>query len=170
MDMNLTDEVKKKCAENGDRYLRSVEYNAAKLLHKIVEDLPDEARLVSANIINAMLRDADKSVRASTRITQTPESFIRYLLNDYSIYVEFGTFWVFDGVMVQSEPIMENGKYKQNRYPTFVHLQNDDDLEALIESLKDPEKLHNAQKPVRLQKGEEPCPEQIADRTTFYCQ
>lgn len=120
--------------EPKDRYLGTMEWEGAKALCTIWEALEKEgAELVGCNWINAVNR-----YDQSERIDNTPESYIKYLLGDYVVYLEFHHFWAFEGPSLTVEKVTEDSKgkcYHALHYKENVEGVNTEDLAPFIADL-----------------------------------
>lgn len=134
---NITPEMKEQCGEDSRRFLDTVRFSAVELIRSIMNELPPEAVLVSANMINACRRDDPKEC-----ISFTPETFIRYTLNDYVVYIEFGHFWMFEGVMIDAYPI-KNGVYQSDKYGMYFPVDRKEGILELIELAKNPKAVYD---------------------------
>ena len=135
MIIKLPNEIIKKCDVSGNRYLDSINYEATKILRRVIEGITNDAELIGGDIINAHHRT--NITKPLQMIPLTPESYIKYVLNGYVVYVEFNHFWLFDGVMVSAYPIVNDG-YKSNKYPIYVNVDNENGIKNLITLLNNP--------------------------------
>ena len=143
MKTNLTDDEKSLCK---NCYLDSVDYHAAKLLAKLVQDLPDEAELMGAMLINACRRDGSADV-----ILHTPKNYILYKLNGYFVHVWFPHLWMFGGVYIDAQPMNEVGdSFKRTRYPLTVLPGLNGLSETLLQYAQNPHATYSQQEAIRL--------------------
>ena len=145
MIIKLPNEITKKCEVSGNRYLTPIDYEATKILRRVIEEITVDAELIGGNIINAHNRTNIK--KPFQVITETPESYIKYVLNGYVVYVEFNHFWLFDGVMVSAYPIVSNG-YKASKYPIYVTVDDDYGIKNLIRLANNPTIINEKMAPI----------------------
>lgn len=130
--------------EPKDRYLGSMEWEGAKALRAIWDALEKEgAELVGCNWINAVNR-----YDQAERIDNTPESYIKYLLGDYAVYLEFHHFWAFEGPRITVEKVAEDSKgkcYHALHYMENVEGVNTEDLAPFIADLVSLDGLYRKQ-------------------------
>ena len=135
MIITLPEEIKTKCEVSGNRFLDSIDYEATKILRRVIDEITNEAELIQGDIINAYRRQP--TGEPDNLIPLTPESFIKYRLNDYIVSLEFNHFWLFDGVMLSAYPIVNNG-YKATKYPTYVPVDDENCIKNLIRFANNP--------------------------------
>lgn len=143
---NITPEMKEKCTVKADRYLDTLAFDAVELLRSVMNELPSEAVLIGANIINAYRRGDE-----SEHIDMTPQSYIVYTLNNFIIYLEFGHFWAFEGVMMTAYPIV-NGTYQKTRYPIDINVGTPGGILELIALAKDPNRVYEKMVPIKIKR------------------
>lgn len=150
--------------KKGKRYLNSIDFEATKTLNKIVNELKN-AELIGASFIQAIKRDEQE-----IKIDFTPNTYISYILNDYIVYLEFGHFWIFEGVHISAYPIKDNEYYQTNKYPMYKIINNDDDLMELINILKDPKVINETMEniPQRKKDDKEYCNRKRKIEKRFY--
>ena len=152
MIIKLPEEIAKKCNVSGNRFLDSIDYEATKILRRVIDEITNEAELIQGNIINAYRRQP--TGEPDNLIPLTPESFIKYRLNDYIVYLEFQRFWLFDGVMLSAYPIV-NSEYKTTKYPIYVPVTNENCIKILINLAHNPSVINDMMNkiPVRHKNG-----------------
>lgn len=140
---HIDEKIKLKCKENGNRYLRHIDFLAVKTLRQLMEALPSDAVLIGANLINAVDRNDKNGI--INPIMCTPKSYIKYTLNNYVIYLEFGYFWMFEGVSLSAYPIV-NDHYQIDRYS--INVLSNPSFDELFELALNPRKIYYEQMPV----------------------
>ena len=78
MIITLPEEIKTKCEVSGNRFLDSIDYEATKILRRVIDDITNDAELIGGNIINAHHRT--NITKPFQVMTETPESYIKYVL------------------------------------------------------------------------------------------
>lgn len=144
---NINNDLIKKCNETGNRYFDSIDYEGVRLLKSLINNLPEEAVLIGANLVNAYQRHDESEPDGLIEVT--PKSYIHYTLNNYIVYIEFGHFWIFEGVSINAYPI-KNGTYKTNKYPLSFKINNDFDLVNLVKLASDPEEINKTMETIKL--------------------
>ena len=132
------------------RYLRGVDKQASNALDLLCKSNLN-FDLIGANFIK--LVDYDTKEEAPTI---QPESYITIKNDKYVIYIQFGHFWIFDGVQININKINEDGKtYCVKHYAdNYINISNastpQDIAELIIEQLKDIDNAYNKQYPIQI--------------------
>ena len=147
MIIKLPEEIKKKCNVSGNRSLTPIDYEATKILRRVIEEITNDAELIQGNIINAYRRQARGD--HGQMIPLTPESFIKYRLNGYIVCIEFQRFWMFEGVMVSAYPIANDG-YKTTKYPINVTVTDENCIKNLINLADNPRIINEMMDPIQV--------------------
>lgn len=134
---NITPEMKAKCTSRADRYLDTVRFSGVELIRTIMNELPEEAVLIGANMINAYRRN-DRT----EHLDMTPASYIIYTLDDFIVNLEFGHFWMFEGVQATAYPIVDV-KYRTTRYGISFAVDVQGGVLELIEAARNPKRIYD---------------------------
>ena len=133
----INKEAKKMKKELETLYFDSIDFKAIETTNKLVKELEklQGFELVSCKKLNAIyLHDHSK------KIDNCIDKWFGFTLNNYYVYIEFGYFWIFEGIDIKAFPI-KNNAYKIDKYN--LKFKNDN-FQDLLQLLKEPEKI-NAQ-------------------------
>ena len=165
MIIKLPEEIAKKCNVSGNRFLDSIDYEATKILRRVIDEITNEAELIQGNIINAYRRQP--TGEPDNLIPLTPESFIKYRLNDYIVSLEFQRFWMSEGVMLSAYPIVNSG-YKTTKYPIYVPVTNENCIKILINLAHNPSVINDMMNKIPVRHKNDRLDKENIEYTTRY--
>jgi hypothetical protein len=104
INFNLTEKEKDSIQSAHAHYLDSIDEEAHEYIMRICEALPDRAELVAASM-NPLY-----SKKTKEKLPTGPSTWMRYNLDGYTVMVEYGNFWAFQGPVVVAEKLEYDGK------------------------------------------------------------